>query len=470
MDRIYSRFRDYVILNRLIHPGDRILLSLSAGKDSMFMLHLIMKLKDEMDFTAGIFHLNHLTRGSDSDLDEVMVADKAGQYGIPCYIERFDFTKNRIRGISFEEQARNTRYNFLKYISEKEKYSKIATAHNRDDNAETVLMRMLSGTGIAGIKGILPLSGNIIRPVLFAHKNEIYDYLETKNITWREDLSNRDDRYLRNYTRNTVIPVINERFPDAEDNLSNLAEHAIENQNLLCSLADSLYPNAIIAGNGEIIINVYNFNDNIPLIKFYISRVLSDYYGFKMKIPVYNEIIRRYMINSANKILYDNKTITVRKGLWNNRTAIYITGREKKDKGDYLWEYDVMPDNETVCINEIKKNVRLFYTGYNYYIKNRDSAGYIFIQSEGGSHKLSIRNRREGDRISLESGTKKIKKLMIEKNLDSNAKKNIPLIMADGQIAAYLPGLVNQGDNRLACNFIVRNNTKRILAFFFTDY
>jgi tRNA(Ile)-lysidine synthase len=470
MQSIYGRFRDYVMYGKLILPGDRVLMSLSAGKDSMFMLDLIMKLKDESGFETGIFHLNHLTRGNDSDQDEQLIIEKAAHYGIPCHIERFDFKNNRVKGISFEEQARDTRYMLLKRISGREKYSKIATAHNRNDNAETVLMRVLSGTGIAGIKGIPPVSGNIIRPVLFADKKEIYGYLETNRIVWREDLSNIEDNYLRNYTRNRIFPVLNERFPDAEYNLSNLAKHAAENQELLQSLADMLYLHALIAGDSGITIFTDDFHDNIPLIKFYISRAMSDYYGFKMKISVYQEIIRRYLVQSTNMVLYENEKISVRKGLMNDKKAIFITDRVKMHVANTPWEYELTPDNSMVSIPEIKKNIRLIYTDFEYYINNRDFSGCIFIQPEDSINRLTIRNRRDGDRIKLESGTKKIKKLMIEKKLDSNAKKNIPLILADGQTAAYLPGIVNQGNNRIACNFLVGNNTKRILAFFFTDY
>lgn len=470
MDKIFIRFRNYVCSRRLIIPGDRVLLSLSAGKDSMFMLHLTMKLKEELDFETGIFHLNHLTRGDESDQDEVLVRKKAEQYGIPCYAECFDFKNKKISGMSFEEQARNTRYGFLKSISEKEGYTKIATAHNSNDNAETVLMRILSGTGISGIKGILPLTGNIIRPVLFADKNEIYEYLKTSDITWREDLSNADSHYLRNYTRNIILPATVTRFPDAEDNLCNLADHAAENQQLLCTLADTLYPDAVTVENKKIIIDIDNFKENIPLIKFCISRVLAEYYGTRLKISIYNEIVRRYMTKSANKVLYENEVVILRKGLLNDRTAVYITDREKFSNENVPWEYNLTPDDNAIRVKEIKKNVKLFYTGYDYYSKYRDSGDHVFLQSESDIHKLSIRNRRDGDRITFNSGTVKIKKLMIEKKLDSNAKKNIPLIVTDGSIAAYLPGIVNQGNNRIACNFLIKNNTKRILAIFFTDY
>lgn len=470
MDDIYNRFRDFVFSNNLILKSERVLLSLSAGKDSMFMLYLLKKLQAELNFEIGIFHLNHLTRGDETDKDESFVIEKSASYNIPCRIERFDFRKNRIPSISFEEQARNIRYSFLNKIAETENYTKIATAHNLNDNAETLLMRILSGTGIAGLKGILPSSGNIIRPVLFADKNEIYTYLKNNNIEWREDLSNEENLYLRNHMRNIIIPHIKERFPMAEENLNNLAAHAIENQSLLHDLTGRLYPDIVIKNGDNTIIDINSFSDDIPLIKYFLSRVLYESFGIKMKISIYNEIIRKFMIDSANIVLYEKNNLIVRKGLWNDKTVIITETSGAAEVAD-KWEYTVpVEGNIIIHLTEIKKELKMSYVDYEFYIQNKSNQSMIFIQAESEIKSITVRNRRPGDRIKLEGGTKKIKELMIEKKLDSRMKNSIPMITADDEIAAYLPGLINSNNNRVACNFHIRNDTKRILAFFFRDY
>lgn len=471
MDDIYNRFRDFVFANNLILKSERILLSLSAGKDSMFMLHLLKKLQGELNFEIGIFHLNHLTRGEETDKDENFVVGKSALYNIPCHIERFDFKKNRIPSVSFEEHARNIRYSLLNKIAETENYTKIATAHNLNDNAETLLMRILSGTGIAGLKGILPSSGNIIRPVLFADKNEIYTYLKKNNLEWREDLSNEENLYLRNHIRNLIIPQIKERFPNAEENLNNLAAHAAEDQSLLHSLTERLYPDIVIKNGDETILNIADFSNDIPLIKYFLSRILSESFGIKMKISIYNEIIRRFMIDSANIILYEKNNLIIRKGLWNDQTAILISETSEGTDIPGKWEYTVSVEGDSVIyITEIKKEMKISYVNYEVYNGIKNNQNIICIQSESEIKSISIRNRRPGDRIKLESGTKKIKELMIEKKLDSRMKNSIPMIAAGDEIAAYLPGLMNSNNNRVSCNFHIRNDTKRILAFFFRDY
>ena len=465
MDNIYTKFKDYVKQHTLIAPGDKILLSLSAGKDSMFMLHLIKKLHAELDFKFGVFHLNHLSRGDESDKDELFIKEICEDYGIHSHIERYDFNKNKIKGKSFEEHAREIRYELLNKILISNNYSKIATAHNMNDNSETVLMRILSGTGIHGIKGILPKSCNLIRPVLFAKIDEIYKYLKDNNIPWREDQTNNQNIYLRNYIRNIIIPGIIERFPSAEENLVNLSNHAIENQSLLSLLADRLYPDIVTFKEDETIIDVHNFKQDIPLIKFLVSKILLDHYGTKVKITILNEIIKRFIINKANIVLYEKENLIIRKGLFKNRLVISINNVITTPY--YDWEYNIYPDNK-ILIKEIMKEVVLRFVDYEYYDKNKDKSNIIFIQSEDFQN-IVIRNRRPGDRIKTEIGTKKIKELMIEKKLDMKTKNNIPLILIDNIVAAYIPNAIISGNNKIACNFRIESNSKRILAFFLVN-
>jgi len=470
MEDIYNRFKIYILANNLIIPGEKILLSLSAGKDSMFMLDLMKKFQNDLSFEIGVFHLNHLTRGEETDKDEIFVREKSDECNIPCYIERFDFKKNKAQHISFEEQARNIRYSFLNKISETEGFSKIAVAHNFNDNAETVLMRMLSGTGISGIKGIRPVVKNIIRPVLFAEKNEIYSYLKNNNIEWREDASNSENLYLRNYLRNIIIPSIEARFPRVEENLFNLANHAAENQSLISDLVNRLYPDVVTGNESETIIDVNSFSKDISLIKFFISGVLYDIYGIKMKISLYNEIVRRYLINSANMVLYEKDNLTIRKCFLNDKVIISINSNINPE-GVGPWEYVLsLEENSVIFLNEINKELKVSSVSYDFYSANKNRFDIIFIQPENDVRKIVLRNRRPGDRIKTECGTKKIKELMIEKKLDSRVKNNIPLIVVDDYVAAYLPGLVNSNNNRVSCNFQIKNNTKRILAFYFADY
>ena len=127
-------------------------------------------------------------------------------------------------------------------------------------------------------------------------------------------------------------------------------------------------------------------------------------------------------------------------------------------------------EENSVHLIEIHKELKVHIVDYDFYKLNKERSDVIFIQLEKHFQHFVIRNRRPGDRILIETGTKKIKEIMIEKKLDSRVKNSIPLILADNEIAAYLPGLINSNNNRFACNFHIRNDTKRILAFFFREY
>jgi tRNA(Ile)-lysidine synthetase-like protein len=254
----------------------------------------------------------------------------------------------------------------------------------------------------------------------------------------------------------------------AEENLINLSHHAIENQSLISLLADRLYPNTVTYRESETIIDVHSFQHDIPLIKFFISKILLDHYGEKIKIKIFDEIIKRFTINAANIVLYEKGNLKIRKGLLKDRTVISISNEIAAADNNEEWEYAIYPDSR-IIIKEIMKEVVLNFADYEYYSANRDKSNIIFIQPED-FQSIVIRNRRPGDRIKLEIGTKKIKELMIEKKLDMKTKNIIPLILIDDIIAAYMPNAAVSCTNRVACSFQIKNNSKRILAFFFNEF
>ena len=203
----------FIIKNSLIGPGMKILLSCSAGKDSMALLAVLYALKERFRCDLGIFHLNHLMRGAESDRDEDFLKSVSDNMGLPFYVERYDFSEHKTRRGSFEEQARNVRYGLIEQYLKNCGYDRCAMAHNNDDAVETVLMRICTGTAIHGLQGIPAKRGHIIRPLLHASASDIYSFLKEESISWREDSSNSDDVYTRNFIRNTVIPRLETRFP-----------------------------------------------------------------------------------------------------------------------------------------------------------------------------------------------------------------------------------------------------------------
>jgi tRNA(Ile)-lysidine synthase len=206
-----TRFAEYIQSMTLVHRGDSIVLAVSGGIDSMTMLHLFASMRSQWDLRLAVAHVNHQLRGQESLDDEKFVQDCVQSLDIPLYTERVDtYGCAATNRLSKQEAARQLRYEFFERVRAKVDGNAVATAHQADDNAETVLLNALRGTGLRGLAGI-PVRrdpGKIIRPMLFARRAEIEDYAKAKGISFRLDSSNETVEYRRNYLRRNVIPLI----------------------------------------------------------------------------------------------------------------------------------------------------------------------------------------------------------------------------------------------------------------------
>ncbi len=214
------KFNKYIAENNLLKPGQKILLAVSGGIDSMVMTHLFM----HAGVAIGIAHCNFSLRSAESDRDEEMVSKFASDNNIEFFTTRFD-TKSYAskNGLSVQMAARELRYNWFEKIRKEHGYNAIAVAHNLNDNIETMLINLIRGTGLAGLTGMKPAANSIIRPLLFATRREIVSYCEKNRITYREDRSNADTKYLRNRIRHQVIPLLMEINPSIESTLNETA-------------------------------------------------------------------------------------------------------------------------------------------------------------------------------------------------------------------------------------------------------
>jgi len=178
-----NRFREFIQKNKLIAPKDKIIVAVSGGVDSIVLLDVLNELKTQLKLELVAAHFNHKLRGDESDEDEKFVREFTSKLGIECYVRSED-TKEycKSRKISIQEGARELRYNFFETLRLLKGFDKIATAHNANDNAETVLLNLFRGSGINGLAGIQIKRGNIIRPLLFATREEIEEYASEKGL------------------------------------------------------------------------------------------------------------------------------------------------------------------------------------------------------------------------------------------------------------------------------------------------
>ena len=223
-----EQFKAYINRCNLIAEGDKLILALSGGIDSMVLADLLLKAK--VEFVAA--HCNFHLRGEESDGDDWFVRKFAEKRGIQCYVKHFETEKYAEKyGISIEMAARDLRYSWFEQLRQQLGYDKIAVAHHADDQAETFFINLLRGAGLRGLKGMQPQNGVIIRPLLWASREQIRQYAVENHIVWREDRTNVESVYLRNRIRNQLLPVFDEIQPEARQGLYKSLEHlASENE------------------------------------------------------------------------------------------------------------------------------------------------------------------------------------------------------------------------------------------------
>lgn len=244
-----ERFRAYNEEQGLLKYGQRVLLTVSGGVDSVVMAHLFA----EGDFDCAIAHCNFQLRGKDSDADEAFVRTLAARLEMPVYVEHFDVDREmEERGISLQMAARDLRYNWFSELSEEHAFDAIATAHNLNDSVETFFLNLARGTGVRGMTGIPGRNENIIRPVLFASRKEIEAYANSRNIAFREDSSNRETKYQRNKIRHDVIPSMEQINPTFIATMASNMERMVELKEIVERSVDRLREEIFHRTSGEI--------------------------------------------------------------------------------------------------------------------------------------------------------------------------------------------------------------------------
>lgn len=209
--------RKYILRHQLLKPGDKILLAVSGGCDSMVMADLLIREYPHVAFA----HCNFGLRGEESDGDEAFVKERAEKYRVPIFTVRFDEEDfNGLEGHSIQMAARKLRYEWFENIRVQNGYDLIATAHHLDDQVETFFINLLRGTGIAGLHGIQPRAGRVIRPMLFATRSEIEAYAKKRGLPYRDDSSNATTKYLRNQIRHELIPLLKKINPEVSSAIS----------------------------------------------------------------------------------------------------------------------------------------------------------------------------------------------------------------------------------------------------------
>ena len=302
----------------LIENGDKLVLAVSGGPDSISMLNILNEIKKDgiIDFEFVVAHVNHMIREEAKD-DEEYVRKYCEQNEIDFYSKSIDVQKLANNNkVGTEEAGRMVRYKFFDEVLEKTGSNKIGIAHNKNDKAETIIMNIFRGSGITGLKGIEAKRGKYIRPLIECERVEIEEYCEKEKLNPRIDRTNFENTYTRNKIRNIVIPYVKKEFnPNIIETLNRLSELVVDEENYLEKQVEKIYKELLITENGkEIVLNLKEFNKQEKVIK---SRVIlytiTGLFGTSKEIAKVHieDIIKLCSNNIGNKYLTPNKNIKI---------------------------------------------------------------------------------------------------------------------------------------------------------------
>lgn len=270
-----NRFVDFIRRNNLVSERDKILLGVSGGIDSMVMLTLFHK----AGFDISVAHCNFSLRGDESDGDEQLVIHECEVNGFKLHTIRFETESYADENkLSIQVAARNLRYEWFNSICKEFGYTKIAIAHNRDDVAETVIINLTRGTGLKGLTGIKAKQGVIIRPLVFASRDEIIRFAAQNSVPFRNDSSNASVKYARNRIRHNVLPELEKLNPSAKASIASTANHVQEAWALVENYLNGLKGRLIREEDGRLFISIQGLKDE-PHCKLFLLEVLAPF-GF----------------------------------------------------------------------------------------------------------------------------------------------------------------------------------------------
>ncbi|MBQ2303416.1 MAG: tRNA lysidine(34) synthetase TilS [Bacteroidales bacterium] len=436
---IRKEFEAFVNEQRLFSKNDRILLALSGGVDSVVLAELLL----ELGYTFSAAHCNFHLRAEESNRDADFVIKWAERNGVELFVQDFDtYGYMQEKGISLEMAARELRYSWFENIMQENQFDYLLTAHHADDSAETFFINLLRGTGIAGLHGILPKNGSIVRPLLFATRKSILDYAESRNIQFVEDSTNSETKFLRNKIRHRVIPVLKEISPDFDSVIRKNIERLRDTETIFRSAIEKVKDEIIIREKENIKISIAELQRLHP-IGIYLYEILSDY-GFNESVV--NNV--SMVLDAESGKRFYSKTHCLLK----DREYLLIYPIEKEEK-----ETDYSIDAEITSIIEPFKAKIEVLKDLNF-ISVPKKANVAMLDMDLLNFPLELRHWRQGDSF-VPFGMKKKKKLsdFFTANKYSLLDKERQWLLCSGNEIVWVVG------KRIDDRFKISNSTKSVL-------
>jgi tRNA(Ile)-lysidine synthase len=438
MMNLLQRFKDNCQKHLFAEPGDKVLLAVSGGSDSMCMADLFLK----SGKAFAIAHCNFQLRGEESDKDETLVREWALQHNISIHSVRFDTAhqmKEWKKGV--QETARILRYEWFEQIREEHQYTCIATAHNANDNVETVLINLFKGTGISGLHGIQVKNNKIIRPLLFADKADVLQHVADAQVPYREDASNDTDSYLRNAVRHHIVPAAKEWFEDVVKHVNDTAERIGE--------AELLYNKAVEQERKKLL-----------------DKRGNDYYISVLKLAK-REALNTLCYELFKPFGFTSAQVPQLVSLLSSESGHYVssaTHRVIRNRDFLIVTHVSQQHTDFIQIDALPANVHTAH--HNYSFKEEDKPAVIsssvttaLIDTAKLQFPLILRRWKQGDYfypLGMGMKKKKVSKYFIDQKIPLHEKENVWVLESNKRIV-WVTGM------RLDERFKIDDKTTKVL-------
>ena len=394
-----NKLQLFITEQELVQPGEEVVCAVSGGADSVALLFALYLLKEKLQIRLSAAHFNHHLRGAESDQDQAFVEEFCSRYDIPLY-KGGAAVETGPKGL--EAAARDARYGYLKTLP-----GRIATAHTADDNAETVLMHLIRGTGLKGLGGIAPKSGKLIRPMLTVTRQDVMAFLQEWNLPHVEDQSNHTDQFLRNRLRHHVMPLLNRENPRLAENVSAMAMQLRQEEHYLSRQV-------------ELTDRVSVLREMDPALR---NRALESFLRQQgVKEP------QREQIQLLKCLVFSNNPSA--RGAFPGRVTI---GREY-DRLLRLPQQEA-PDTAQLTLGSQKLPQWKLEIHVSQAQSLEQGKTVFTVQPEG---KIVVRSRLPGDRIRLPGGSKTLKKLFIDEKIPAWERSFLPVLADEKGVLAVV--------------------------------
>ncbi|MBK0401761.1 tRNA lysidine(34) synthetase TilS [Adhaeribacter sp. BT258] len=437
-----EKIASYIKENKLAEASAKIIVTVSGGLDSVVLADVLHKLKYEI----AIAHCNFGLRGEESEADELFVKKLAKKYEVPFYSEHFStqaFADEH--GLSIQMAARQLRYSWFEKLRQELGFDFIATAHHQNDTLETILLNLTRGTGLAGLHGIPPKNGNLIRPLLCMAKDDLYDYLVENRLAWREDASNETTKYQRNLLRHEVVPVLKKLNPNLEETIFQTSERIRGAEAIFERYVSEAKNRAVKETDEATYINVPELETSLSLATVLHELLKPYHFPFEKSKQIAANL------HNASGTQFDSPT----HHLVIDREQLVITPKDLRQFASYeISETDteLQADNFTIKLKRVPAEGYKIPKGKK--VAALDAALLQFP--------LKLRPWQEGDwfvPLGM-NGKKKISDLLIDQKVPLNLKAKV-LVLSSAQSIAWVVGL--RPDNR----FKVSEKTEEVLEVWF---